>query len=316
MTTTIENTPVINSDLKAEIYANSFLRHPICLGSDSVRTYILMKHISDMCLEKKDMKGLLPEDFIITMSEYREGFFFIKYNDIFGGTKNVSLLVITADETHREMTDYCSENICYFSPIAVFHNLTFVGRIKEEIPPVCGGDVEPETKYENENCPVCFCEYTDYDDATGLLNDKELGFYGCCGHKICESCYERIMDTTAKCPECRTNWERVSNGETIYYTLEDIEELCECEDDVILNEIVNIGGLVDYAVRADGYSHILGYEDETFYECYEMPDKYRERCLGGNAFFVFLCEQEWENNREKIIGKLVGSLFGLYYVLI
>ena len=46
--------------------------------------------------------------------------------------------------------------------------------------------------YENESCPVCYCEYEkiieDEDDET-----KVVSYIPICGHMICEDCRDEIM---------------------------------------------------------------------------------------------------------------------------
>ena len=62
--------------------------------------------------------------------------------------------------------------------------------------------------YENENCPVCFCEYEitneDEDDY-----DKVKKYIPVCGHMLCEKCRDEIMfccDISC-CPICRVEWD-------------------------------------------------------------------------------------------------------------
>jgi hypothetical protein len=62
--------------------------------------------------------------------------------------------------------------------------------------------------FENDNCPVCFCEYEitneDEDDY-----DKVKKYIPVCGHMLCEECRDEIMfccDISC-CPICRVEWD-------------------------------------------------------------------------------------------------------------
>ena len=62
--------------------------------------------------------------------------------------------------------------------------------------------------YENDNCPVCFCEYEitneDQDDY-----DKVKKYIPVCGHMLCEACRDEIIfccDISC-CPICRVEWD-------------------------------------------------------------------------------------------------------------
>ena len=103
------------------------------------------------------------------------------------------------------------------------------------------------TIYENENCPVCYSEYT-YDDEllfNGLFDDDETDYENyeiscvpCCGHKLCEPCRDTILfSNNPYCPICRINWDSDNEDED-----EDDED--EDEDDDEEEEEGNLRGYV------------------------------------------------------------------------
>jgi hypothetical protein len=195
--------------------------------------------------------------------------------------------------------EYTTENISYFSRTTIFNHIKHSEQVKEiyHIESEESEEqekIEPEIKYENESCPVCFCEYTTGGE-DDLTNDKELECYGKCGHKLCEPCYGTITcSNNSRCPVCREVWDdeiddTSSRDTEILWTEEDIDELCEAEDNDTLYRIIDVDELVDTLINDGGYEEILGYDTSVEVGgLYDTPDKYRELSGGGYEYVVMI----------------------------
>lgn len=190
----------------------------------------------------------------------------------------VRLEYYTQEELDEKALEYVKENICYFNRTTIYHNLK-ENVYKEIIEYEVEEPEEPEKVFENDSCPVCMEEYD---------NDNVIKKIACCGHMTCLNCYTHIIHSnSSKCPTCRELWEDEEENnepELIEYEDEDINELCENEDWETLNEIINIEGVKDDAIMADGYAHILGYED------YESYDNTRFRNETNNSLIILVGE--------------------------
>lgn len=162
----------------------------------------------------------------------------------------------TPDELEEKTIEYIKENIHYFNPNCLFDNIKEgVYKYEVESEDVSDEEEEPEKIFDNECCPVCLEEYND---------NKKVG---CCGHTICEDCYNHIINSNKqKCPECRADWQHTYHidSEKVEFELSDIQELCDNEDYAVLNDIIDIEGLCENVVNVDGYAHTLGYDDDEF----------------------------------------------------
>jgi len=289
-----------------ELYEESFLRHKVNVNSSSVRTYYLMKRIYDLIQSDYGFKNFdnLYVDDIEIETEINYGNY--KYYDILIPNRkydpnkpecynnsekhHYEFSVFTENEIDEELIEYVEEHIAYFTPSVIFDNIKYDKRTKEIFEYDNDDEPEePEKKFENEQCPVCFCEYTNNEEED-LTNEKEMCCYGCCGHKLCEPCYDTIISSAnSRCPECREVWDREVGKytEEVEYTLDDIQELCENEDFNTLRDIIDIIGVANDVSRIDGYGETLGYEDAEFIEMgFNTPLKYREKTDGGNDFWV------------------------------
>jgi hypothetical protein len=167
----------------------------------------------------------------------------------------------TQDELDERTLEYVKENIHYFNRGVIYSNLK--PNIYKEIIEYESDEEEdePEKVFENESCPVCM---EDYD------TENTIKKIACCGHMTCMGCYTHITHSNnSRCPTCREVWDDATNeNETEYieWDEEDINELCENEDYETLNEIINVRGLTDDAIMADGFAHTLGYEDCDSYD--------------------------------------------------
>jgi hypothetical protein len=75
----------------------------------------------------------------------------------------------------------------------------------------------------------------------------------------------------------------------VNYTIEDINFLCEEEDDTMLLTIIDNDKLIDRVLQTDDPCDLLGFEwvDENT-ESYDTPDKYRERLGGGYEYKIYI----------------------------
>lgn len=155
----------------------------------------------------------------------------------------------------EKVLDYVSENICYFNRHTIFECVK--EGVYKEVIEAEGDDEEPEKVFDNDCCPICLDCY----------DDEKIKKVGCCGHTTCKECYNHIINSNnSRCPECREVWDDATNEtEYIEWELEDINELCDNEDNIVLNEIIDIKGVCDVAIMCDGYAQTLGYDDSEYY---------------------------------------------------
>lgn len=157
----------------------------------------------------------------------------------------------TEDELEMKTLDYVSGNICTIDRSILYENIK-PNVYKQIIDCVI---VEPEKVFNNINCPVCL---DDYDNVVECYTPS-------CGHMICKNCYNQISNSNkCKCPTCRVKWDK--NGkEYIKWEEDDIYDLCNNENNEVLNEIIDIDTTIDILIQCDGYAHILGYVDGEFH---------------------------------------------------
>jgi hypothetical protein len=299
-TTDLQNAPKLPIELQGEIYIKSFWFHPFLTNSTNGRNWFLFKKIIDMLESDYGHKDFTAGNFYVDElevefeSENNDWYYLVSIPNKNGGKETFRMCVYTEEEIINETMEYIEENICYFTNTYLFSNIKPEERYKEIIQSGMDEDdtdydAEPEIKFENDNCPVCFCEYTNNEEED-LTNEKEMAHYGCCGHKLCEPCYNKVMDTsTPKCPSCRAKWEAEENDdetEFIEWELDDINELQEEEDRDTLNRIIDKVGLFEDCIRDDGYAHTLGYIDCDEYEWMDPPQKYRELGVPGEIMMV------------------------------
>jgi|694.fasta_scaffold04525_25 hypothetical protein len=169
----------------------------------------------------------------------------------------------TEDEMDELVKGYIEEHILYFNRFSLFQCIkenkkkTVIEEVEVE------GDLEipdaPEIKFNTDDCPVCM---------ESLENTKTFGH---CGHCLCLDCFEKVCESKNKvCPICRTEWnynhyniEYEEQEVDVDFTQEDIDELCEEENENVLLDIIDIDELLRICINSDGYSHTLGcYVDE------------------------------------------------------
>lgn len=176
----------------------------------------------------------------------------------------------TESELSDKTKEYIRENIHYFNHQIIFDCIkddVYKYEIDSEDISEEEEEEEPEKIYDNESCPVCLEEYND---------NKRIG---CCGHIVCQSCYDHITDSNnSRCPECREDWTITHhiNSEKVEFELDDIRELCDSENYETLNQIINIDELCDRVVSVDGYADILGYDD--YDNIYDTNFKGEDEC--------------------------------------
>jgi len=285
-----------------EIYNEAFFKHPYLQNRTSVRPWILIKAIYEMNVEQDYFDGMVyPTDIII------ENDIDITFNhnytfDVEICGKMYEFNIDTTEGMKDQCIEYATDNLSYFNRNMLFESIKYSERVKEiyHIESEESEEseeqekTEPEIKYENESCPVCFCEYTTGVEED-LTNDKERECFGICGHKLCEPCYETITcSNNSRCPVCREVWDDITDDTSsrdteIFWNLEDIDVLCEEDDNDTLTRIVAVDELVEAVIRYDGIETILGYE--TSVEVGGLtgtPDEYRE-LTGGGYEYVVMC---------------------------
>jgi hypothetical protein len=300
-TAIVENSTMsLPEEIRYDIYMQSFLNHPFLKEASNVRAYFLMQKIAKMCDETGDayvdMCGLFPDEIAITAS-YSVGVYHLTFPSKnpknTGVATAVYIRILTDEEAYSDLEEYVVDNICEFSPASIFHNLAFAKRVKGYLPPADYEPEEPETKFENQHCPVCMSGYTENADEV-VEDEVHMGCWGSCGHKICVPCYGRVIASDiSRCPECRAEWvcpDDYADGCEIYYTVDDIRDLCDVEDAETLIDLLDIGNFAHFVRQQDGYAHTLGYSDEEFEEGFDIPDKYRQMEDGGESFYVFVEE--------------------------
>jgi hypothetical protein len=100
--------------------------------------------------------------------------------------------------------------------------------------------------YENDNCPVCYCEYDtsninqhDYNK----VHDKSRAYIPICGHKLCVKCvYQIIYFSNALCPTCRIgmdDWDNNSDDDDDSDDDSDYDDIIQMLEQDEENEINN-----------------------------------------------------------------------------
>jgi len=283
-----------------EIYDEAFFKHPYLQNRTSVKPWILLKAIYDLCISGSYFDNMVyPTDIIVEDYNIDTSFNHIYNFDVRICGQMYEFMVDTTEGMKENCMEYATENLSYFNRSMLFESIKHTEQVKEiyHIESEESEEQEkqePEIKYENESCPVCFCEYTTGVEED-LTNDKEMECFGVCGHKLCEPCYETITcSNNSRCPVCREVWDDITDDTSsrdteILWNQEDIDVLCEEEDNDTLNRIIAVDELVEAIIRYDGYENILGYD--TSVEVGGLtgtPDRYRE-LTGGGYEYVVMC---------------------------
>jgi hypothetical protein len=302
---------------KEELYYASFWKHHYLTSSTNVRVWFLFKKIIDMIQSDygyKDFDNIYPDELEISNEGYYNNHTYEVYvpnkkydpskPDCYNNEKQkgVRVSVQTEEELYDETKEYVKENIQYFSAPMIFYNIYNDKQVKEFIHYEAELNEieveEPEKVYDNCNCCVCLEDYVEEDDVATINydNTRKTKQVASCGHTLCYGCWWRIIHSNnSTCPECREVWDEAvdddeSYDEEVLYTLEDIQILCEEEDNETLNDIINIPDLTTDAIRSDGYASILGYEEEEYYNWTDPPTQYRERGGCDDSVFVLVGE--------------------------
>ena len=277
-----------------DIYETMFFKHPYLKNKQNVKPYILFKTLYDIIhYGSTPHFGIIYPDEIEIVStpydnEHTQTIYDVIINDI-----PYEFYVSTEEDIKKDAIEYVNDNICNFTTDILYENILHIQQVKEVIFNKSEEREEPETLYENENCPVCFCEYITSDEED-LTNDKENEYFGKCGHKLCEPCYNLIIDSNnSRCPICREVWDDATNSDytEVYWKRDDIIELKENDDEETLKRIIDVKGVCDVILQYDGYTHILGYD--YIYENMggiDTPLQYRELVDGGYEFIVMFKE--------------------------
>lgn len=186
--------------------------------------------------------------------------------------EEISIRIYTEQELNDEVYDYVYENIQFFNPHMILHNLKpsvkKLIEVENDDESITSDDLdipEPETKYDVDECPVCMEEY-----------NEENKKFGHCGHCLCESCFLKVVKSdNSVCPCCRTDWDYSSSETSSEWIQEpfnedDVMEYIESDNSDMLRTICDIRGVVIDAVYSDGYEHTLNYslveriDDECF----------------------------------------------------
>ena len=277
----------MQSNVRNEIYINSFYKHPFVVNNTSVKGYILMQTIIEMITLNRGYRDfdyhLKPTDINITHIDNLH-FNVIIPNDRYDNTlrqtyensefNEYEFLI----ETEEGMINLASEYIkrtLHFQDIQTLHNYLLFDAKKTDVEPR-----EPieqnETTYDNSSCPVCFDDY-----------EKTTKKVAICGHTLCLNCWEHIIGSSnCRCPECREDWDEINEDE--FYTERDLRRMCDEEDDELYN-IIDIPSLVNSVLEEGEVVSILGFEEEyTNDEGMDTPDKYQQLQDGGNTFQIFV----------------------------
>ena len=295
-----ENRPLL--PYTDELYLVSFWKHSFITKSTNVRDWFIMNKITEIInnCDNPYFDSIFPDDIEIIKDEDGLGYeVFVpdpeSYNN--GKQKGFRFVVKDEDELDCDVNEYIKENICNFNPSMIFNNIRINKRVKETLYNHYG-EVEtrnqPEKAYDTINCCVCFEDYEDKNEETEFDDTTKCKKIASCGHTLCYGCwYHIIRSDNSICPHCREPWdegydidENNDDYEDIYYTLEDIQALCEDGDNDTLNDIINLPDLVRDVINADGYADILGYDDCDSYNWELPPLKYRE--LGGITDDVYV----------------------------
>lgn len=249
---------------------NDLLYNALFIKFKASVNHKVIRKIIDMCESNYGYKDFHPDllcvdDFEIE-NEYDNCYIVSvpnsRYNpnkpDVANNQSHTRVRVEYYNENELELKtrEYVSEYIQYFNRIIVFNNLK--PDIYKEVIEYDDEEEEPEKVFDNDSCPVCLECY----------DDDIIKKVACCGHTTCNSCYNHIIHSNnSRCPNCREVWDDATNEpEYIEWELDDIEELCDNEDNEMLNEIIDINGVADDAIMSDGYAQTLGYDDYEYYD--------------------------------------------------
>ena len=182
------------------------------------------------------------------------------------------------DETlFNEAKEYVVENISTFTPLGIWNHLKDI-EIPQEVEPI------EESTYEDTDtkCPICLNDYDEEDHTPQKLYR--------CGHKYCDECFEGIQNY-GSCGICRCPTSLEQEEEMLSLSLEDVENMCEANDDFQLLHWFATGDCLDeyvnYCIDSDGYAPILGFDYER--------DFWGED--GGNDGFIFANLDDYESKQ-------------------
>jgi len=251
--------------MKNELRRSCLLRHPIV--EEEKRGYYLMLRIVELIeyWEEKVSYGkkiFEPETKVedLEIEHNGDGFFEVGYKG-----ETIDFVVRTHYECDMEIKERFEESMYCITTDTLYENLK--AEYKE------GEKKTAEIVYENQNCPVCFDEYEEEE------GEPKSKYISSCGHMFCDSCAKDLIEYNGKCGLCRQLI--IQHDEP--YTKEDIEQLKREEDNEKLLEIINIDGVIEDALRWDGYEQILGYE---YLEAYRTEDRPKEYYTTGEEEYI------------------------------
>lgn len=176
-------------------------------------------------------------------------------NERWGLTFSGRICPYDDDRLFEEVKEYVIENISSFTPEGIWRHLKDID-IPQEIQPI------EESTYEDTDtrCPICLNDYDDEDYCPHKLYR--------CGHKYCGDCIEGIREY-GSCGICRCPTSTEQEEEMLSLSIEDVEDLCEANDDHTLLHWFNTGDCLDeyvnYCIDSDGYAGLLGFDYERDY---------------------------------------------------
>jgi len=182
------------------------------------------------------------------------------------------------DETlFNEAKEYIVENISTFTPLGIWNHLKDI-EIPQQVEEI------EESTYEDTDtkCPICLNDYDEEDHTPQKLYR--------CGHKYCDECFEGIQNY-GSCGICRCPTSLEQEEEMLSLSLEDVEDLCDANDDVQLLHWFATGDCLDeyvnYCIDSDGYAGLLGFDYERDFWGGD----------GGNDGFIFANLDEYESKQ-------------------
>jgi hypothetical protein len=284
--------------ITGELYIKSFYKHPFIVNDNSVKSYILIKKITEMIEDENGIKAfdihLHPDDIEISTDD--DLYFDVnipnnKYDEnepeSYANSKrlNYEFIIETMEEAEDRVNGYIMDDICNTSPQLL------LDCVREDANKVLNEREQreqSETTYDNDCCPICFEDYENGDDVATEDFDNDVGVkkVAICGHTLCYKCWHHITHSrNSVCPECREVWNEAT--EETEYTLEDIEMLCEDESNILF-DIIDTDRLVELVLQTSNSCDIIGFDfmDENT-EGFDTPDKYRERIGGGYEYTIW-----------------------------
>jgi hypothetical protein len=240
-----------------EIQDKAFMKHPSLIKHPELKYFFqkLVRELDDGVWCADFHRGICPDDITIHQTYYEDEFTICIDN-----CEVMSICITDYGNLTEEVCDYIKDNLHYFSPRLLLDNIKPEKRVKA----VYFSDDEeeeeeeeelPDKIYENQTCPVCFDNY-DEDKVEKVLK---------CGHMLCKGCYASIyQQIVSRCPECRSTIDKTvttQSGEEEYWSIEEIDELCQEGNLNALLDLIDVDGVVEERIMRDGYNVLDRYRE-------------------------------------------------------